>query len=379
VGAARARSPTSALPVADNARLLIETERLTQAGSWEMDLRSLQAVWSDGMYRIHGIQPGRAAPGVAMLLSRTHREDRDRLAHLLQTVVDHPEQVAPEGIEAEYRAVREDGSVREVRFRGFIEREDGAPARWIGTAQDVTEQWAAERELHCHYAVGQALRDWVSFEEGVVGLLRRMVTALEFTVGAVWVLDKESERLACRAFWVAPAFDPGDLEAVVHSIRLEVGQGLPGRAWQQQHPIVVPDLPEAPDTLRRTVVQRVGLRSGLALPALGPDGPVAVLSFYSREPRQPSAHIMRTLTGIGRELGRFLDARRGQLEPAPLTARELEVLGLAADGASGPEIAERLVVGHATVKTHFENIYEKLGVGDRAAAVAHALRLGLLR
>jgi two-component system nitrate/nitrite response regulator NarL len=35
-------------------------------------------------------------------------------------------------------------------------------------------------------------------------------------------------------------------------------------------------------------------------------------------------------------------------------------------------------VSPSTVKTHFENIYEKLGVGDRAAAVAHALRIGLI-
>ncbi|MEA2288463.1 MAG: Bacterial regulatory protein luxR family, partial [Solirubrobacteraceae bacterium] len=38
-----------------------------------------------------------------------------------------------------------------------------------------------------------------------------------------------------------------------------------------------------------------------------------------------------------------------------------------------------LILSPATVKTHFENIYEKLGVSDRAAAVAHAMRIGLIR
>ena len=45
---------------------------------------------------------------------------------------------------------------------------------------------------------------------------------------------------------------------------------------------------------------------------------------------------------------------------------------------TGPVIAERLVLSPATVKTHFEHVYEKLGVGDRAAAVAHGLRVGLI-
>jgi len=61
-----------------------------------------------------------------------------------------------------------------------------------------------------------------------------------------------------------------------------------------------------------------------------------------------------------------------------LTPREVEVLQLAADGCTGPMIAEQLVLSTATVKTHFEHVYDKLQVRDRAAAVAKAMRLGLI-
>ena len=88
---------------------------------------------------------------------------------------------------------------------------------------------------------------------------------------------------------------------------------------------------------------------------------------------------MRTLTGIGRELGRFLERRRADLVPRRISKRELDVLRLAAEGNTGPRIAEQLVLSPATVKTHFENIYDKLGVSDRAGAVAHAMRIGLIR
>jgi DNA-binding NarL/FixJ family response regulator len=63
---------------------------------------------------------------------------------------------------------------------------------------------------------------------------------------------------------------------------------------------------------------------------------------------------------------------------APLTPREREVLQLAAEGLSGPDIAERLFVSPGTVKTHFQHLYAKLGVRDRAAAVARGLRLALI-
>jgi ATP/maltotriose-dependent transcriptional regulator MalT len=63
---------------------------------------------------------------------------------------------------------------------------------------------------------------------------------------------------------------------------------------------------------------------------------------------------------------------------ALLTPREIEVLALAADGLSGPELARGLVLSPTTVNTHFKNIYEKLDVRNRAAAVAKAMRLGLI-
>jgi DNA-binding NarL/FixJ family response regulator len=67
-------------------------------------------------------------------------------------------------------------------------------------------------------------------------------------------------------------------------------------------------------------------------------------------------------------------------EPAPevLSQRELEVLSLVASGSANRETATRLFISEATVKTHLLHIYAKLGVTDRAAAVAEAFNRGLL-
>ena len=63
---------------------------------------------------------------------------------------------------------------------------------------------------------------------------------------------------------------------------------------------------------------------------------------------------------------------------AGLTPREAEVLQLASYGYTTSQIGAVLVVSPATVKTHFEHIYDKLKARDRASAVANALRLGLI-
>lgn len=60
-----------------------------------------------------------------------------------------------------------------------------------------------------------------------------------------------------------------------------------------------------------------------------------------------------------------------------LTQRESEILSFVVNGLSNRGIANKLVIGEETVKTHLRSIYRKLGVGDRAGAVATALREGI--
>ena len=63
--------------------------------------------------------------------------------------------------------------------------------------------------------------------------------------------------------------------------------------------------------------------------------------------------------------------------PGGLTAREAEVLNLLASGMSNSEIAQRLYLSHATVKTHINRIFAKTGARDRAQAVRYAYQHGL--
>lgn len=359
-------------------RTLAAAEELAGMGSWDLDLRTLEGVWSDNMFRLRGLEPQSVEPTPGMLADLIHPDDREHVLAVLERVAEEPERIPREGVTIEFRMTRPDGSVREFRARGRVEWDEDGPARWVGAAQDITDLRLAEREIYARYAVGQALAEWQSFDEGVVPLLRRLGTALELPIAALWTLDEETQRLVARAFWSAPSVDPGEFEALTRAMTFAVGQGIPGEVWRSGELTVLPDALDALDFRRREAAMAIGIRSGLALPAVADEGTLAALTFYSLDRRVPTERFRRTLSGIGRELGRFLARRRAELEPRRLTQRELEILQLAADGTSGPAIAERLVVSPATVKTHFEHIYEKLGVGDRAAAVAHGLRIGLI-
>ena len=69
---------------------------------------------------------------------------------------------------------------------------------------------------------------------------------------------------------------------------------------------------------------------------------------------------------------------RWRRDTPSLSERERQVLEMIAEGLSAPEIGRRLYLSPATVKSHLQSLYDKLGVSDRAAAVAEAMRSGLL-
>ncbi len=70
--------------------------------------------------------------------------------------------------------------------------------------------------------------------------------------------------------------------------------------------------------------------------------------------------------------------RMHKVSPDALTSREIDVLREVANGNTNAEVAERLHISEATVKTHLIHIYDKLAVSDRAAAVSRAYEKGVL-
>ena len=126
--------------------------------------------------------------------------------------------------------------------------------------------------------------------------------------------------------------------------------------------------------------------------AAGADA-LLVASVGPEELADALARVSRGERVIGSDLGpergraRRNVAKEGdRVEAAPaedgggsLTAKELEVLALLAQGHSNKQIARALYVSDATVKTHLQHIYGKLDVQSRFAALSRANELGLLR
>lgn len=110
-----------------------------------------------------------------------------------------------------------------------------------------------------------------------------------------------------------------------------------------------------------------------------PAGTSMIVTYYAMADVLPGLHLSAFVPSGWPDGELDADFEQPGTEPLPaLTDRELEVLEFAAEGRTVRMIAEDLVLSPGTVRTHFEHIYGKLGVRDRAAAVARAMRLGLI-
>lgn len=349
--------------------LLASGERLAQIGTWEWLPPAPELYWSQNLYRIFGFEPGEVQPTLDLVMDMAHPDDRERLARNARDLADLD---APRSVD--FRIIRRNGERRYLTgTRTILEVREGAPPRLVGVMEDLTDRRDTDREIAAHVALAEALVEWETFEAGARGLLARLGGALECAAGTFWV--PAGDVLQPRVTWRLAAPDlPADAPS---ADPLKRGEGLAGRAWETGSPLglTLAGTAAEPDDVALSGEEPA---AAVAVPALTRDEVLAVVELHADSEIRVNERMMRSLTGIAHELGYFLSRRGGELAGALLTAREVEMLQLAAYGLSGRETAERLTISPATVKTHLENIYRKLGVSDKPSAVANALRLGII-
>jgi predicted ATPase/class 3 adenylate cyclase/DNA-binding CsgD family transcriptional regulator len=112
--------------------------------------------------------------------------------------------------------------------------------------------------------------------------------------------------------------------------------------------------------------QTVDAARAASVEALGDEADAAEAEGHDLDWRDAAAYARRARG----------ERKRPQHGWAGLTPTELQVVALVAEGLTNPQIAERLIMGRATVKTHLEHIFTKLGVHSRAELAAEATRRG---
>lgn len=198
------------------------------------------------------------------------------------------------------------------------------------------------------------------------------------------------------AFFVAP------LARDVRAGRLLTNMGLP-RVWERHYrarlhlldplPSLSLDFGNAfvwPDELDHArlgklqrrylqIAAQYGLARGIGVACYGPHGRAGFLGAAWDSKKPPSDRIMLTVHQIGQtSFQRYCHIMRDHIDIAPLSNRELEVLGWMCSGKSNPAMAEIIGVSRSSIDAYIRRIFAKLGTTDRTAACVRAYSLGLV-
>lgn len=141
---------------------LSEAERLSHTGSWARNVSTGDIFLSQEAFRIFGLDPAKTKMTLNLLLSRTHPEDRSAFEAVIQKNIREATD-----IEADYRIIRDDGSIRHIHTVGHpVKGADGRPVEFVGTLIDVTEQRHSRAALEKAFEEIKNLKDQL-YQENV--------------------------------------------------------------------------------------------------------------------------------------------------------------------------------------------------------------------
>ncbi len=235
------------------------------------------------------------------VFATVHHSDQERVQTAFRQLVHEPEAV----LRIEYRARHQDGSWRWIDCLAKNLFDDDTVRGVVLNYRDITPRKSAEQRLRVQLAVAQTLANSPDPSAATQKILHQICTHLSFAVGVLWLPDEKVLRFAqiWRGEHVPAPFDCSQLT-------FARGNGLPGRVWETACPIWSTDLSAFANFPRAAISDAAGLRAGVAFPILVRETVLGVLEFFDTEIRTPDEELEGVLTGLGHQIGQYLQRQR---------------------------------------------------------------------
>ena len=191
----------------------------------------------------------------------------------------------------------------------------------LSLAAIVTERKMAGRHLGGSLSVTRILAESPALADAVPRIILRICKTFEWQLGAMWRLDEESNLLKCFTLWPSqPA--ASRFEATTRTINFARGVGLPGRVWTTLRPAWIPDVAADNNFPRAEAASAENLHAAFAFPIMSGEKFLGVMEFFSNEIREPDAALLAAFSGIGSQIGQFLERKGVEEDREELLSRE---------------------------------------------------------
>jgi two-component system cell cycle sensor histidine kinase/response regulator CckA len=230
--------------------------------------------------------------------------------------------------------VRKDGRSIWIRQNVRAVRDQEGNLQYLeGSVVDITGEWWAERRRMILYETARALGESQTVAEARPVIVGSICRILEWGLGVVWDVNRETGLLHGTEVWYNPDVDIEAFDEAVGRSPLRRGVGLAGRVLEsgESEWLMLPLHYEQIEDHHARVASECGMRSAFCLPVPVEDEVVHVLEFFSPKASQPDAELMSLLTSVGAQMGVLIERKRSEEALRESEARKAAILESALD------------------------------------------------
>lgn len=192
---------------------------------------------------------------------------------------------------------------------------DDGSVYYTGVIRDLSERERVDTRRDVALAAVAVLAGADDRGEAVEAFLESVAEPLGWAVASLWTPHEESRReLRCRSVWSTDRLADSEFVALTREGRFAFGEGLPGRVWEAEAPVLLADVGSDPLLPRAAAAAAARIGAGAALPVPGRDGLLGVLELFHADDVPPRPETVAVLGGLAVLLGlalRCFDAEGG--------------------------------------------------------------------
>jgi diguanylate cyclase (GGDEF)-like protein/PAS domain S-box-containing protein len=177
---------------------------------------------------------------------------------------------------------------------------------------DVGARRQGIQRLAAQTAAAAALVESGSIAEAAPKVLEAVASALEWPVGALWIVDSDAGVLRCVECWQHKDLPRPAFEKITRSMTFAPGIGLPGRVWQNAKPLWIADVVQDSNFPRARAALEDGLHAAFGFPIVSSTGVLGVAEFFSSAIQAPDQDLLRMMDTVGSLLAQFIERTRAE-------------------------------------------------------------------
>lgn len=234
--------------------------------------------------------------------------------------------------EADARRMTKNGGYVDVHVSySPLESEAGIVIGAVSVSFDITQRVRTERRLAVSYRVSRILSEAEHIFEATPLLLEAICRSLNWSLGALWRVDRMADELRCLDVWHDNSGEFTEFEDTTRWMTFKIGIGVPGRVWEARTTRWIEDVHVDTNFPRHAAADRAAFHSALGFPILLRGEVLGAMEFFSPEIREPDEDLIELMTSIGSQVGQFMERKQAEEDRRMTEARKTAIVESALD------------------------------------------------